>query len=208
MSASPSPARRGRPANTAARLERRAAILEAAQGCFVRKGFHATSTAEISQAAGISVAGLYQYFPSKDDLIVALVEHELEVNLQLVRQLLEAEDVFAAIADLMQTFAGSKELAAGARLRLEILAEATRNEVVAAALDSSDARLLAAMSRAVARAQERGQIDRGLAPEDVALFLDCLSEGVFAHLCRDTAESPPPVAPALALLSRALAPRS
>ena len=208
MSLASSPPRRGRPTNTAARLERRAAILEAAQGCFVRKGFHATSTAEISQAAEISVAGLYQYFPSKDDLIVALVERELDVNLRLVSQLLEAPDFLAAIADLMHTFAKSADLAAGARLRLEILAEATRNPAVAAALERSDARLLAELVRAVERAQARGQIDPALAPEDVALFLDCLSEGVFAHLCREPAADQPLVAPALALLSRALAPRS
>ena len=75
----------GRPVNSEARAVRRAQILDGARACFLRKGFHAATTAEISAEAGVSVANLYQYFPAKDDLVQALIEDDLAEDLALVR---------------------------------------------------------------------------------------------------------------------------
>ena len=44
---------------------RRRQIMEAAIGCFGKKGFHGTSTNEICAAAGMSPGNLFHYFPSK-----------------------------------------------------------------------------------------------------------------------------------------------
>lgn len=49
-------------------------ILEAATRLFVRKGFHATSVREVAAEAGVSVAGIYHHHPSKQQLLVALME--------------------------------------------------------------------------------------------------------------------------------------
>ena len=43
----------GRPVNSEARAQRRAQILDGARACFLRKGFHAATTAEISAEAGV-----------------------------------------------------------------------------------------------------------------------------------------------------------
>jgi AcrR family transcriptional regulator len=53
--------------------ERRAAILEAAMALIAQRGFDATPTLAIAEAAGISHAYLFRLFPSKEDLAVALV---------------------------------------------------------------------------------------------------------------------------------------
>jgi AcrR family transcriptional regulator len=54
--------------------ERVAALLEAAAGCFVEKGYEATTMTEVAARAGASIGSLYQYFPTKEVLAQALVE--------------------------------------------------------------------------------------------------------------------------------------
>lgn len=52
--------------------DKRIAILEAALKLFTEKGFHGTSTAEISREAGVATGTLFNYFPTKEDLINSL----------------------------------------------------------------------------------------------------------------------------------------
>ncbi len=52
--------------------ERRRAILEAAARVFSRKGFERATTREIAQEADIAEGTIYNYFASKDQLVVAL----------------------------------------------------------------------------------------------------------------------------------------
>jgi AcrR family transcriptional regulator len=48
-------------------------ILDAAARVFVREGYARATTNRIAAAAGVSVGSLYQYFPSKDAIAVALL---------------------------------------------------------------------------------------------------------------------------------------
>ncbi|MCH8345772.1 MAG: helix-turn-helix transcriptional regulator, partial [Chloroflexi bacterium] len=52
---------------------RRQEIIDAARTCFLRSGFHQTTTDEICHEASITPGGLYHYFDSKDDMISAVV---------------------------------------------------------------------------------------------------------------------------------------
>ncbi len=59
-------------------------ILEAAARIFESQGYHATTTNHVAEAAGVSVGSLYQYFPNKDALLVALGEqHVADATAQL-----------------------------------------------------------------------------------------------------------------------------
>ncbi len=60
---------------------RREAILAAALELFRRRSFHAVGIDEIGTAAGISGPGVYRHFPSKDSLLVALLDR---ASLQLL----------------------------------------------------------------------------------------------------------------------------
>jgi len=55
---------------------RRDEILAAAKEVFARKGFHATTIAEIAKQAGLAYGSIYWYFDSKDELFHALMEVE------------------------------------------------------------------------------------------------------------------------------------
>jgi AcrR family transcriptional regulator len=54
--------------------ERVAALLEAAAGCFVEKGYDATTMTEVAARAGAAIGSLYQFFPTKEALAHALLE--------------------------------------------------------------------------------------------------------------------------------------
>lgn len=53
-------------------------ILEAAARIFDEDGYRRTTTNRVAEAAGVSVGSLYQYFPNKDALLVALAERHVE----------------------------------------------------------------------------------------------------------------------------------
>jgi AcrR family transcriptional regulator len=56
---------------------RPAELLEAALALFVEKGFAATKSEEVARAAGVSKGTLYLYFPSKEELLKAVIQHFL-----------------------------------------------------------------------------------------------------------------------------------
>jgi AcrR family transcriptional regulator len=53
-------------------------ILVAAARIFDERGYRATTTNHVAQAAGVSIGSLYQYFPNKDALLVALAERHID----------------------------------------------------------------------------------------------------------------------------------
>jgi len=69
------PRRRPRQARAQATVE---AIVKATSRVLVDEGYDRASTNRIALAAGVSIGSLYQYFPSKEALVAALVEHHLE----------------------------------------------------------------------------------------------------------------------------------
>jgi len=70
------------------------ALLEATARILVREGFEKTSTNRIAEVAGVSVGSLYQYFPSKEALVAAVIERHNEEIMGIVRAaLLEVADL-------------------------------------------------------------------------------------------------------------------
>src|SRR5437879_4738938 len=69
------------------------ALIEATARILVRQGFDKASTNRIAEVAGVSVGSLYQYFPSKEALVAAVVERHQQEIMQTVRG--ELADVLA-----------------------------------------------------------------------------------------------------------------
>jgi AcrR family transcriptional regulator len=60
-------------------------LLDAAARAFADRGFHATTTRDIASRAGLSPAGVYVHFDSKEALLYALSRRGHEAALELVR---------------------------------------------------------------------------------------------------------------------------
>ena len=85
------------------KAETRRRILKAARDRFAEAGFEAATTREIAAAAGIAASTLFNYFPSKEAIVMALAAEALDK----ARRRFEAgprgesleEDLFALIAE-------------------------------------------------------------------------------------------------------------
>ena len=73
--------------SAAAKEARRAQILDAAVRCFARRGYYATTIEDVVQETGLSRGALYLYFPSKQDLVFALIEREFTLFLEKVEHI-------------------------------------------------------------------------------------------------------------------------
>src|SRR3982751_2095378 len=61
------------------------ALVEATARILVKEGFDKASTNRIADKAGVSVGSLYQYFPSKEALVAAVIERHQGQILKTVR---------------------------------------------------------------------------------------------------------------------------
>lgn len=69
------------------------ALVEATARILVKEGFDKASTNRIAEVAGVSVGSLYQYFPSKEALVAAVIERHQQEIAQTVQG--ELADVLA-----------------------------------------------------------------------------------------------------------------
>ncbi|MBX6390652.1 MAG: TetR/AcrR family transcriptional regulator, partial [Frankia sp.] len=72
------------------RTARRFQLLGAAREVFVAQGYHAAAMDEIAERAGVSKPVLYQHFPGKLDLYLALLDEHSEKLVNSVREALES----------------------------------------------------------------------------------------------------------------------
>ena len=66
-------------------------ILDAAAELFTQRGYAATSTRQIAEAVGIRQASLYHYFPTKGEILTALLEATVQAPLALARSVVSAD---------------------------------------------------------------------------------------------------------------------
>ncbi|MGE5133890.1 MAG: TetR/AcrR family transcriptional regulator [Gemmatimonadota bacterium] len=72
------------------RPARRRQLLGAAQEVFVAQGYHAAAMDEIAERAGVSKPVLYQHFPGKLELYLALLDESVDALTATVRRALES----------------------------------------------------------------------------------------------------------------------
>jgi AcrR family transcriptional regulator len=108
--AAPRPVRRSNAARSAATQAR---LLDATIECLIERGWAATSTTEVVRRAGVSRGAQVHHFPTKDDLVLAAIEHLLE------RRIAEFQATFADLP------AGERSPATAMRLMYEKCFRAT-----------------------------------------------------------------------------------
>src|SRR3954447_1550014 len=96
------------------RTARRVPLLAAAQEGFVAQGYHAAAMDEIAETAGVSKPVLYQHFPSKLDLYLALLDRHCDDLVARVRGALDSttdnkQRVSATLAAYFSFVAGDGE---------------------------------------------------------------------------------------------------
>ena len=160
-------------------LAQRERILVAAQKCFVVHGFHAASMANIADTAGMSAGLIYRYFKSKNDIILAIIGRQLEEARADVAQLHTSSDLVGGIAEVFQQWQANDPSITNAALFLELTAQATRDDEIAAATQLSDKVLRADLAAWFVRGRQDGGL--GLPQREAetrVLLLQSLIEGL------------------------------
>ena len=87
------------------RQQREALILQAAEEVLMERGYYETSIDEIAARVGIAKGTVYLHFPSKEDLVIAIFERDMQQLLQYIdstmSSALTARGKIEAIFDLM-----------------------------------------------------------------------------------------------------------
>ena len=87
------------------RRERRAQLLSSALEVFVAQGYHAAAMDDIAERAGVSKPVLYQHFPGKLELYLALLDTSCDSIIDNCREALEAtQDNKQRVAATMDAF--------------------------------------------------------------------------------------------------------
>ncbi len=138
---------------------KRRQILDAAMHCFIEKGFHSTSTAEICKAAGMSPGNLFHYYPTKYAIIEAIAE--LDENDH--KAILSMGDEPGCAADIIEKMISALIMLYSepgyTRLSLEIITEASRNPALNTAFIANEQRLHAKFCDVLKRGITAGEID-------------------------------------------------
>lgn len=157
---------------------RRQQILEAAQRCFAREGFHRTTMQDVVREARLSPGAIYRYFPSKAELVAAIADerHQREAALLEASALGEdaSEDIRRAMRGFFEplTEPGERETRrVGIQLWAEALRDAQILPVVRRGVDLPRERLTALIRSGQTRGEFRNDLDAdAVARAMIALF--------------------------------------
>ncbi|HEL2982075.1 TPA: TetR/AcrR family transcriptional regulator [Stenotrophomonas maltophilia] len=144
--------------------QRIAQILQAALQCFLAKGFHQTSMRDIAQAAGVSLGNLYNHFPGKEAIILAVAVAESEELAPLLQRLAASEGERAQVLAFLRDFHALCRQPEWATLAVEVLAESARNPAVAEAFAANRRQLQAVLAEALQQVAQRERRRPVLAP--------------------------------------------
>lgn len=144
-------------------LRNRDAILSAAREVFAADGLEAPLE-EIARRAGVGIATLYRRFPTRLELIDAVLVDAISSQVDIAERALSIEDPWQAFVFYLEQ---TGEVQANDRTMSDMMAIRLPKET---AVETTKARLYQMVVRIVARAQESGQLRADVTPEDLALW--------------------------------------
>lgn len=160
---------------------KRRQILDAAMHCFIEKGFHSTSTAEICKAAGMSPGNLFHYYPTKYAIIEAIAELDEDDH----KAILSIGDAPGHTADIIEKMITALIMLYSepgyTRLSLEIITEASRNPELNAAFVVNEQRRHKKFCDVLRRGMAAGEIDPQLDPAQTASWLLVMTDGTLGR---------------------------
>jgi TetR/AcrR family transcriptional repressor of uid operon len=162
---------------------RRVEIIEAARACFLRSGFHRTTTDEICREANITPGGLYHYFRSKEELIASVIDSSAETAVQGVQKLIDGspstETALLQVSQLFVQTMENPEIDNATRLELEIWVEGLKNEKLFEKSQRAWVMRMGALEKLIRRGIEDGVYDReSVDPHAMASFLIAIYIGL------------------------------
>jgi AcrR family transcriptional regulator len=156
-----------RPRADAERNRRR--VLDAAAELFGERGLD-VGVAEIAQRAGVGRGTLFRNFPTKEDLIAAIVVDQMHEATERGRGLLDAPDPGAALFEFLDDMAGRQQ-------RARALFEAVQDEFLANPdIRAGHHAIVEVIDALLTRAQDAGAVRHDVKALDVLMLLKGVCE--------------------------------
>ena len=196
------------PRVTAAYRERQTdRILQAAEGCFARNGFQATSMDEVIAAAGMSSSTVYRYFPEgKRSLIRAVLTRRMGPLVERIKRIAESEEPLDFERDFIEALTllnyqrhgaladsgadqqddalegpGDVGLSSWAPLAYHAWGELTRDPEMSVLVQASYRDIHGALARLCRNGQRVGTISGRLSPEQLASLIQSVCFGLIVE---------------------------
>jgi TetR/AcrR family transcriptional regulator, repressor for uid operon len=164
--------------------QRREHILEAAERCFARAGFHRTTMQDICREACVSSGALYIYFDSKEALIEGIAERDRKEFQRRFEAVAAAPDLMAALTDLCHHYfihePPHKRL-----MCIEIGLEATRSDRVGEIFRGVDTLVRDSFESLFQRLADSGRIAPELDVPTLARVCMTIGDGLFWRRATD-----------------------
>ncbi len=160
------------------RAQRREQILAAAAEAFAETGFRGTSLADVAARVGVSQPGLLHHYPTKEALILAVLEKRDEEDRRYLKEAFGDADT--SVVEVYTALC----LRNAARPELVRLYTVTAAESLDPAHPAHDffqnryQRIRSVVAERIASDQEKGRLPRELDPVDTASELIALMDGL------------------------------
>lgn len=168
------------------REERRAQVLKAAREVFVAQGYHTAGMDDIAERAGVSKPVLYQHFPGKLDLYLAILDDGIASLLEALRASVEStHDNKQRVQEAVAVYFGFVDDPDGA-YRLVFESDLTNEPAVRDRVEAFDVQCAAVFSKVIAE-------DTGLSDAEAELLaagLLGMSQIAARRWLRDPADVP------------------
>ncbi len=165
-------------------VDRRPQILDAAERCFARNGFHRTTMQDVAREAGMVPGNLYRYFPSKSAIIAGLVERDRAEIAADFATLSKAQNLISAFEEL-----GRKHFIDQPRTKaviaLHIWSEAALDPEIAAQVATVQAEVRHGIRDVLLRAREKAEIHADVDIEALTQLILTLSDGMIRRRAID-----------------------
>lgn len=157
----------------------------AAARCFARRGFDATTTADICAEAGIGSGTLFHYFANKRAMFHAVFEQDSEDQAAHARAALDQASPLEGLwllVDLLVKDAREREYLG---LVFEAIQQAGRDEAFAELLMRTEAATVEALAILVQQCMDDGMIEREGDATQTAGWVQSLTDIVYIRLASD-----------------------
>lgn len=173
------------------RNDRRGVILDAAERCFSRSGFHSASMSEICAEAGMSPGNLYRYFPSKEAMIAGLCERDLNEAARGFAALATADDLWGSFR-MLARFHLVEQPREKVAVWIETLSEGARNPQINNLRVMTDRFIHQHLKGVLEQARARGETAPGADLERTVQFMITYADGLLLRRVRDPGFDPAP----------------
>ncbi len=175
---------------------RRAHILDAAELCFARHGFHRTTMQDICREAAVSPGAFYVYFDSKEALIAGICERDRAEFVERFAAVANAPDLLAALSSFASQYF-AEEPAHKRLMCIEIGVESTRNARVGEIFRSVDTLVIESFQTLFQRLKDEGRIEPVLDVPTLARVCITIGDGLFWRRAVDPHFDPTAILPAV-----------